>query len=649
MSKNIAIHLSNVGKMYRIFSSRKDNLLDALGLAKLMPWLPVSYREFWAVRGIDINLEVGRRIGIIGRNGAGKTTLLKLICGNLPQTEGEIKVQGTIQALLSVGAGFHPEFTGYENIKASLTYQGMSNRQIEASIEDIAEFTELGQFLSQPFKNYSAGMQARLNFATATVINPNILIVDEILGAGDAYFAGKSMERMKQLVEDSGATVLIVSHALDQILRYCEECIWLERGRMIQRGPALEVVKAYEQFIRVLEERRLKAKNYKRSSSKYSSDRYDIYGDNLVVRFIFQGQPGDYCDISTIKFLNNEDVEEELRVGDTQDIDTTQSAFVILDSGNWSKPQNSAHTFFRRLGINGKDSSSGTNQVSGQAVFYTFALFKDAKYGIELNYRCSGNGVLNVEFVKNGVLQDLVSPPMGSSSWTTYFIPLDIFEPSLPILNNFEPVSSDESVSLSPSEVAGEVPQSDEDVPLSTGEVTGEVLQSDEAGVTLPKESESLDNIKPGTFRRWPGEGSLMIEQVLLLDSMGKERNTFQVDSRMTVEAKFIARSSNTFRVIPVAVLFRIDGIMVSQHIGEPVNLELKKGEKRVASMDFGNLGLGDGNYVFSIALYRELDFANIEKPEIYDLIDRSIEFSVYGNYPLLTALVHHPAKWRVS
>ncbi len=631
MSNDIAIHLSNVGKMYRIFSSRTDNLLDALGLSKLMPWRPVSYREFWAVRGIDIELEVGRRIGIIGRNGAGKTTLLKLICGNLPQTEGGIKVQGTIQALLSIGAGFHPEFTGYENIRASLIYQGMSNHEIEASIQDIAEFTELGQFLSQPFKNYSAGMQARLTFATATVMHPNILIVDEILGAGDAYFAGKSMERMKQLVEDSGATVLIVSHALDQILRYCEECIWLERGRVIQRGPALEVVKAYEQFIRVLEERRLQAKNYKRLSSQYSSDRYDIFGDNLVVRFIFQGRPGDYCDISTIRFIKDGDVEEELRVGDTQDIDATQSAFVILDGGNWSKPQKSGHTFFRRLDIKGDDSASRSDQVSGQAVFYTYALFQDAKYGIELNYRCSGEGVFSVEFWKNSVLQAHVSPPMEASGWTTHFMPLDIFTPCLPLPNNIKLSLSDASVSS------------------STSDVDGDVSETVQAKVTYPQEPGSLDSIKPRVLRRWPGEGSLMIEQVLLLDSTGKERNTFQVDSPMTLEAKFVARSSNTFRVIPVAVLFRIDGIMVSQYIGEPVTLELTEGEKSVAVLDFGNLGLGNGNYIFSIALYRKLDFANIEKPEIYDLIDRSVEFSVYGNPPLLTALVHHPGKWSLN
>ena len=203
MSDDIAIHLARVGKMYRIFPTRIDTALDALGVARLMPWHRPKYQEFWALREIDLELKRGHRIGIIGRNGAGKSTLLKLISGNLPPTEGEIEVRGNVQALLEAGAGFHPEFTGYENIHASLTYQGLTTPEIRAATDEIAEFTELGQFLSRPFKTYSAGMQARLNFATATAVKPEILIVDEILGAGDAYFFSKSTDRMVKLVEEA--------------------------------------------------------------------------------------------------------------------------------------------------------------------------------------------------------------------------------------------------------------------------------------------------------------------------------------------------------------------------------------------------------------------------------------------------------------
>src|SRR6267378_4407923 len=173
MSERVAVHLSGVGKMYKIYASRFDNFLEALGLARLLPWRRIKAREVWALRDIDFELKAGSRLGIIGRNGAGKSTLLKLITGNLAATEGEVLVNGQVQALLEAGAGFHPEFTAYENIRAALTYQGLNTKEIEATIDDIAEFTELGEFLSQPFKTYSAGMQARLVFATATSLKPD--------------------------------------------------------------------------------------------------------------------------------------------------------------------------------------------------------------------------------------------------------------------------------------------------------------------------------------------------------------------------------------------------------------------------------------------------------------------------------------------
>src|SRR5262249_37487492 len=158
--------------------------------------------------------------------------LLKLITGNVDPTEGVIAVHGSVQALLQAGTGMHPEFTGYENIEAALTYQGLSKAEIRDAVTDIADFTKLGRFLDQPFKTYSTGMQARLAFAAATVVRPDILIVDELLGVGDGYFLSKSTERMRKLI-DSGASVLLVSHAMDQIVRFCDQAIWIDRGQIV--------------------------------------------------------------------------------------------------------------------------------------------------------------------------------------------------------------------------------------------------------------------------------------------------------------------------------------------------------------------------------------------------------------------------------
>jgi lipopolysaccharide transport system ATP-binding protein len=227
-----AIRLEGVGKAYRLYPSRIDNFLDATGMRWMRPWRRPSYRPFWALRDFNLELAHGQRVGIIGRNGSGKSTLLKLICGALTPTEGTIEVDGDVQALLDGSGGLHGEFTGLENIRASLTYQGLNAEQIAGATEEITIFTELGDFMAQPVKTYSLGMQARLAYAIATAVDPQILIVDEVLGAGDAYFVHKSNERARKLVE-RGAAVLVVSHSLAMIERLCDEVIWLERGRIV--------------------------------------------------------------------------------------------------------------------------------------------------------------------------------------------------------------------------------------------------------------------------------------------------------------------------------------------------------------------------------------------------------------------------------
>ena len=189
----------------------------------------------------------GERVGIIGRNGAGKTTLLKLITGNFAPTAGEVTVGGTVQALMATGVGFHSDFTGAENIRASLIYNGLPGAEIEAAFQDIVDFCELGDFLHQPLKTYSLGMRARLQFAAATAIKPDILIIDEVLGAGDAYFAIKSNERLKRLTS-SGCTVLMVTHSMSHVIQLCSRAVWINGGRIVKEGEPRDVVGAYEAY-----------------------------------------------------------------------------------------------------------------------------------------------------------------------------------------------------------------------------------------------------------------------------------------------------------------------------------------------------------------------------------------------------------------
>ena len=248
MHKDSAIVLKNVSKIYRLYGSQSDQLIEVLGLQRLGFRAKSPHTEFSALSNISIEVPRGHRVGIIGRNGAGKTTLLKLICGNFAPTSGEVSVRGTVQALMSMGLGFHPEYTGRQNAESSLQYNGLSKLEYQKALDGVIDFCELDQFLDQPFKTYSLGMQARLMFAVATAIHPDILIVDEVLGAGDAYFVAKSKRRVEAMI-NNGCTMLLVSHSMQQILELCDEAIWIDNGTIRMAGKSFLVVKAYEEYL----------------------------------------------------------------------------------------------------------------------------------------------------------------------------------------------------------------------------------------------------------------------------------------------------------------------------------------------------------------------------------------------------------------
>lgn len=248
MPDPLAIRMSNVSKVYQLCGSRRDQFIHVLGLERFGFKLHSPAKAFPALDNVSLEVKRGQRIGIVGSNGAGKTTLLKLITGNFAPSSGTVEVHGTVQALMNVGLGFHAEHSGRENVISSLQYSGLRPEEYEAALEEIIEFCELGDFFDQPFKTYSMGMQARLMFAASTAIKPDLLIVDEVLGAGDAYFVAKSKKRVDQLI-GNGCTMLLVSHSMQQVLELCSEAIWLDSGRVRMEGEAFDVVKAYEEFL----------------------------------------------------------------------------------------------------------------------------------------------------------------------------------------------------------------------------------------------------------------------------------------------------------------------------------------------------------------------------------------------------------------
>ena len=244
MEKTV-IKVENVKMKFNLSKEKTDNLKEYF--IKFIK-RELDYHPFWALKGVSFEVQKGDKLGIIGLNGAGKSTLLKLIAGVMKPTEGHISVTGSIVPLLEMGTGFDPDYTGRENIFLKGALLGYTRRFLEEKFDEIVEFSELEEFIDVPLKNYSSGMTARLAFSIATTVEPEILIIDEVLSVGDAKFQQKSREKMNSLL-DEDATVLFVSHSTQQVRDMCNRAIWLEKGELITQGDVDEVCDAYENFI----------------------------------------------------------------------------------------------------------------------------------------------------------------------------------------------------------------------------------------------------------------------------------------------------------------------------------------------------------------------------------------------------------------
>lgn len=238
MSSEIAISAQGVGKCYNIFRKPEDRLKQMLSFGQKK-----YYAEYWALKNVSFEITKGETVGILGRNGAGKSTLLQMICGILTPTAGNIQVKGRVAALLELGAGFNPEFTGRENVFLAATILGLSSAQVAERFQQIAEFAGIGDFMEQPVKLYSSGMYARLAFAVAAHVDADVLIIDEILAVGDAAFAQKCMRFIHRFKEHG--SLLFVSHDTGSISNLCDRAIWIDKGEMRASGSAKEISFAY--------------------------------------------------------------------------------------------------------------------------------------------------------------------------------------------------------------------------------------------------------------------------------------------------------------------------------------------------------------------------------------------------------------------
>ncbi len=596
------IKLEDVSKMYKLYKSKLIKVLDLIGF-------PISrgYEEFWALRDINLAIRRGEKVGFIGRNGAGKTTLLKLIAGNLKPTSGKVYVKGEVKALFALGTGFHPELTGRENVLSALAYQGITGKQARVLLDKIIEFTELEEFIDQPIRTYSAGMYARLAFAVATAVKPDILIIDEVLGVGDAYFYAKALERMNELVS-GGTTVLFVSHDLPSIQKLCERVIWLKNGRIAMEGEPLDVIKAYLYEVRREEELRLMAKNAGISKRALQNDYCNI---QLLIRFIgLNGKmPSEGVPIHKLTLYKGEQVLREIMVGDAMDNNVSSQAYLIVDTGkiNWSKP----------LKVDGK----WTRLVKelGGIYRHAVAVFK-LPYGIDVSqldlgvtYMSTGELPLSVEiYTDRGyvTLGRINENPKGE--WVE-----DRFSLSLA----YQGTESESSSGVTDNE--------------SVDKATH---------LTSEPEKRELDVY---------GSGEIKIVAFEILDSSLKARNVFTIGEHLIFRITF-ERVSDEDIIDPVAVvaIYDLEGRCVAQFISAERGVRLGKlPERGSIYIHLPYLRLGAGEYVISVALFKELNLFDPKEPPAYCLHDRKYRMKIVQpvGINLNLGLVYHECRFQLS
>jgi ABC-type polysaccharide/polyol phosphate transport system ATPase subunit len=237
------IHVQHLSKKYQIYSRRGDKLREVLRLSR-----GPMHREFWALKDVSFDVDAGQTLGIIGRNGSGKSTLLQILAGIMRQTRGDCIVTGKVSALLELGSGFNPEFTGRENVFMNGAILGLDTRQMQQRFQAIADFAEIGSFMDQPVKTYSSGMFMRLAFAVAVNVDPDILLVDEALAVGDLIFQHRCMHRMNTL-RAAGKTIILVTHDLGAITKFCDRALLLDEGALLVDGAPDSVVQKYRALI----------------------------------------------------------------------------------------------------------------------------------------------------------------------------------------------------------------------------------------------------------------------------------------------------------------------------------------------------------------------------------------------------------------
>lgn len=601
--------------------------------------LPVpssKYDQFWALDDISFTIRRGERVALVGRNGAGKSTLLRHISGELTASAGTIRVNGNVKALFGLGEGFHPEFSGYDNIKTALTLHGVRWKDIPRTVSEIIEFTELEDFIDRPLKEYSAGMYARLAFATATAAKPDILIIDEILGAGDAYFLGKCLQRIRDITSN-GATVLFVSHDMGSALMLCERGIWIDRGKLRTDADMPTVAREYQAHIREEQELALRARSMRLSKKVVAQ-----YSSGILLRFISPGEtaPREPFYVSRIAWGKDDISLGEMELGKL-DTDGNMSLIVDPQKNNWGK---SARVHgrpcrpFADFGGAYVHAPFMLNQApeNHEALWLEMDVLPSLTHQVELQLFSEADGEYRTI---------VVVPPVEEPQWQTIRTRLHVGTTDLLVakqarkfVNLDELRDSDvvESVSdnlLADSHNAIESGEGNNTAPRKRGD--GQLTQSDVSNAVF------LGRARP----------KASIRKFEFVDAEERPRHTLISGDPVRGVLEFEAIDLPDCPIAVVAI-YSPDGNVISQMISPLKSSDegILEGQYRfVLCLD--ELLIGPGDYIASVALFHELNASKPPEDCAYDLRDREYALKIldkeYTAFPL--GLVRQKPYWTLE
>lgn len=564
-SSSYSIEVRNVSKMYKIYKSNFDKILDLLGFS-----FQKNYEEFWPLKDINLSMLKGEKVGIIGRNGAGKTTLLSMIANNFKPTTGIIKVDGRVNALFVLGTGFHPEFSGRENIKSSLAFQGITGKEALDIEKEVISFSELEEFIDQPLKTYSAGMYTRLAFTVATAIKPEVLIIDEILGAGDAYFNAKALERM-DILTNSGATVLFVSHDLSSVQKICNRCIWIDKGKIREDGKTLDVIKSYSADVRRREELRLLSQNSGVDLKNIDSDT-----KQLLFRFITSENSApkqkSFC-VHKIKIFIKNNLFSDINLGDSMDNSIEQDGYIITnDKVNWSKSIKKEDRWCREF----KD--VGAEYIHAIGIFNIPKVVNIDDISFEIEYFDDFEDEILFEIYdsnKKSYDQLMSFNCLHSNTW---------------IQKNYKKEDS----------------YKDTEELKSTTDDSGKKEENDIYGT-----------------------GELIITKFKILDENQEEKYIFTLNEKLIFRL-YYQTFEDIYKPVFVVAIYKPDGTTITQLIDKEKNSTIDKLDKKgFVDFEIDSLKIGRGEYLISIAIFHDIDLINPVEQAVYCLHDRKYKFKI--------------------